>query len=265
MNLKQIQEEMQNKFKASQQVLSFEEYCNFVSKNSVSQVRGSAEYAADMMDHYGNIFDKKVVGNKSVQKHIYQALRTFSRLGMNHRLILLHGPNGSAKSTIVSALMDGMENYSHTLEGALYTFSWIFPVDRVVRGSLGIRGDADRKSSPIQSYATLNEEDIACIIPSELKDHPLLLLPLEAREKFLKDLDLPSKFEVPQRLKLGGLSHRDQSIFQALLTNYQGDYSQVLKHIRVERFYLSRVYRSGFGEHRTTNACGCAIPDAHDE
>lgn len=96
---------------------------------------------------------------------------------MNHRLILLHGPNGSAKSTIVSALMERLEKYSQTPEGALYTFSWIFPVDRVVRGSLGIRSDAERKASPLQSYAALSEEEIACIIPSELKDHPLLLLP----------------------------------------------------------------------------------------
>ncbi len=244
MNLKQIQDEIQKKFKASQQLLSFDEYCKLVSKNAVAQVRGTAAYTADMMDHFG-IFSEKVIGNQGVQTHIYQALRAFSRLGMNHRLILLHGPNGSAKSTIISAVMERLEKYSHLPEGALYTFSWIFPIDRIVRGSLGIHGDADRKSAPLQSYASLSEEDIACIIPSELKDHPLLLLPIEVRENFFKDLDLPHHFEIPSRLKQGGLSHRDQTIFQALLTNYQGDYSQVLKHIRVERFYLSKVYRSG--------------------
>jgi predicted Ser/Thr protein kinase len=244
MDLKQIQEEIQKNFKSSQQLLSFDEYCNLVAKNPVSQIRGSSGYAADMMDRFG-ICSEKVVGNESVQNHIYQALRTFSRLGMNHRLILLHGPNGSAKSTIVAAIMERLESYSHLPEGALYSFSWVFPVDRVVRGSLGIRNDSDKKSTQLQSYANLSEEEISCIIPSELKDHPLLLLPLESREKFWKSLDLPSNFEIPQRLKQGGLSHRDQTIFQALLTNYQGDYAQVLKHIRVERFYLSKVYRSG--------------------
>lgn len=252
MDLKQIQDEIQKKFKSSQQLLSFDQYCDLVKKNPVAQIRGSAGYTADMMDHYGvneakksfKIFNDKVVGNESVQTHIYQALRAFSRLGMNQRLILLHGPNGSAKSTIVSSLMDGLENYSHTAEGALYSFSWVFPVDKVVRGSLGLR-DGDRKSSSMQSYASLAEDEIACIIPSELKDNPLLLFPLELREKYWADLDLPANFEIPKRLRQGGLSHRDQTIYHALLTNYQGDYSQVLKHIRVERFYLSKVYRSG--------------------
>ena len=244
MDLKKIQEEIQKEFKTSQQLLSFDDYCKLLNENAAAQIRGSAGYTADMMDYFG-IYSEKVVGNEAVQNHIYQALRAFSQLGLNHRLILLHGPNGSAKSTIVSALMERMEKYSHLPEGALYTFSWVFPIDRIIRGSLGIRGDAERKSTPLQSYATLHEEDIACIIPSELKDHPLLLLPLEAREKYFKDLDLPEHFEIPQRLKQGGLSHRDQTIFQALLTNYQGDYAQVLKHIRIERFYLSKVYRSG--------------------
>ena len=244
MNLKQIQEEIQKNFKSSQQLLSFDEYCSLVSKNPASQIRGSAAYTADMMDG-SNVFANKVVGNEEVQKHIYQSLRAFSRIGMNHRLILLHGPNGSAKSTIVAAMMDGLEKYSHQAEGALYSFSWIFPVDRVVRGSLGIRGESERKATPLQSFATLTDEEIACIIPSELKDHPLLLLPLAERQQFFKELDLPQNFEIPSRIKQGGLSHRDQSIFQALLSNYHGDYAQVLKHIRVERFYLSKVYRSG--------------------
>jgi serine protein kinase len=261
MDLKKIQEEIQKNFMANQQIMTFEEYLKLVSDNPATQVRGSAFYAADMMDHFGatetkkpdthhsqksyKIFSDKVVGNEGVQNQIYQALRAFSRLGMNHRLILLHGPNGSAKSTIINAIMEGLEKYSHRHEGALYSFSWVFPIDRVVRGSLGIRGDSEKKPGSHQSYATLTEDEIACIIPSEMKDHPLLLLPLEVREKYFKDLDLPSHLVIPQRLKEGGLSHRDQAIFQALLTSYQGDYAQVLKHIRVERFYLSRVYRTG--------------------
>jgi predicted Ser/Thr protein kinase len=251
-DLKKIQEELQKNFKANQLLLNFEEYLQLIAKNPIQQIRGSAGYSADMLDHFGThnkksfkIFDHKLVGNEGVQNQIYQALRAYSRLGMNHRLILLHGPNGSAKSTIISALMEGLEKYSHLPEGALYSFSWVFPVDRVIRGSLGIRGDDDRKSSPLKSYANLSEEEISCIIPSEMKDHPLLLLPIEVREQFFKDLDLPEKFAIPKRLKDGGLSHRDQAIFQALLTSYHGDYAQVLKHIRVERFYLSKVYRSG--------------------
>src|SRR3954449_13576897 len=44
--------------------------------------------------------------------------------GTEKRVILLHGPVGSAKSTIVRLLKKGTEEYSRTPDGALYTFSW---------------------------------------------------------------------------------------------------------------------------------------------
>ena len=42
-------------------------------------------------------------------------------------MILLHGPVGSSKSTIARLLKKGMEEYSRTPEGALYTFDWVLP------------------------------------------------------------------------------------------------------------------------------------------
>src|SRR5207253_1525408 len=45
--------------------------------------------------------------------------------GTERRVILLHGPVGSSKSTIVRLLKKGLEEYSRTPEGALYTFSWV--------------------------------------------------------------------------------------------------------------------------------------------
>ena len=45
--------------------------------------------------------------------------------GTERRVILLHGPVGSSKSTIVRLLKKGLEDYSRTPEGALYTFSWV--------------------------------------------------------------------------------------------------------------------------------------------
>jgi predicted Ser/Thr protein kinase len=247
MNLSEISETIKQGFKENVQIQSFEEYLKMFEASPRIQSRGTAEYAADMMDHYGksnggfNIFKNKVIGLEKVQNQIYQILRAFSHLGINNRLVLLHGPNGSAKSTLISSVMEGMSDYSREKEGALYSFSWIFPIDKITRGSLGIRGDQEKKSSQISSFAYLSDDEIACIIPSELRDHPLLLIPGEQRNAFLKNHDS----NVPERLKNGGLSHRDQLIYQALLTSYQGDYAQILKHIRVERFYLSKIYRTG--------------------
>ena len=44
--------------------------------------------------------------------------------GPEKRIILLHGPVGSSKSTIARLLKKGIERYSRTPEGALYTYEW---------------------------------------------------------------------------------------------------------------------------------------------
>src|SRR6186997_220879 len=47
--------------------------------------------------------------------------------GTERRVILLHGPVGSAKSTIVRQLKRGLEAYSRTPDGALFTYRWELP------------------------------------------------------------------------------------------------------------------------------------------
>src|SRR5213082_1493940 len=47
--------------------------------------------------------------------------------GTEKRVILLHGPVGSSKSTIARLLKKGMEAYSRTDDGRLYTFEWHVP------------------------------------------------------------------------------------------------------------------------------------------
>src|SRR5438876_4884984 len=44
--------------------------------------------------------------------------------GTEKRVILLHGPVGSSKSTIVRLLQKGLEEYSRTPDGSAFTFSW---------------------------------------------------------------------------------------------------------------------------------------------
>src|SRR5919197_5173658 len=45
--------------------------------------------------------------------------------GPEKRVILLHGPVGSSKSTIARLLKKGLERYSASPEGALFTFKWV--------------------------------------------------------------------------------------------------------------------------------------------
>ena len=244
MELQSLAQAVKDEFKANQQILSFADFLKLIDAKPKTHLRASAQYAADMLAHFGQngevykIFDQKVIGLERVQHQIEQILSAFAKLGTNNRLILLHGPNGSAKSTLISAFMEGMGAYSRVNEGALYTFSWIFPVDKITRGGLGLH--TERKVGKTASYAELADDDIACIIPSELRDHPILLIPTELRAKMFQKHD----FRVPERLR-AGLSHRDHLIYQALLNSYHGDFDEVMKHIRVERFYLSKVYREG--------------------
>src|SRR5438093_3994981 len=47
--------------------------------------------------------------------------------GTEKRVILLHGPVGSSKSTIARLLKRGAEEYSRAPEGALFTYEWHMP------------------------------------------------------------------------------------------------------------------------------------------
>ena len=44
--------------------------------------------------------------------------------GTERRVLLLHGPVGSSKSTLARLLKKGLERYSRVDEGSLYSFAW---------------------------------------------------------------------------------------------------------------------------------------------
>ncbi len=141
--------------------------------------------------------------------------------GTEKRVILLHGPVGSSKSTIVRLLKKGLEEYSRAPEGALYTFSWNLekklPDGTVVK----------------EIYQTPMNED------------PLLLIPEEVREKVFTDLCPPdSGFTIPTR---GDLCPASRLIFREMMTEYKGDFARVMQHVRVKRLLLSEKDRIGIG------------------
>lgn len=131
-------------------------------------------------------------------------------------------------------------------EGALYTFSWIFPIDNYLKGTVGL--NTEIKSKTLDTYAYIDDKDISAILSSDLKDHPLLLIPIEQRKKLIDESfsDSPDILESLQKSYLynGELSKRNKMIFEALLKNYQGNYLEVYKHIRVERFFIDRQLSS---------------------
>jgi len=261
-----IDQAVKKEFDANRRILSFDEYIALLREQPQQQTRGSARYVLDMMDYFGttplqpnqrfNVFDfpidgiaPKIVGQEWVQNQIYRALKAFSRQGLNNKLILLHGPNGSAKSSIIHAMMQGLERYSKEPEGAAYSFNWIFPVERYTKGAMGMNTYTAQKD-PLTSYAKLSDDEIAARIPCELKDHPLLLVPQEQRKNFLSKLigaELTDELwsSLPHYLTRGDLCHRCKQISDALLIGNNGDFRKLLMHAQVERIYFARRYRKG--------------------
>ena len=242
-----------------QTVMSFDEYMKMFEKLPHKELRTSGIYLKEMFDYFGRnedgsfkLFNREhalapsVHGHRRVQKRIYNFLQNFVEEGYNNKFILLVGPNGSAKSSLVKKIMLATEDYSQTDEGSLYTFSWVFPIDQYTKGSVGLSGKISEKQD---TYAYLDDKDISAIINSELKDNPLLLIPIKTRQKMIEDAfkDDSIKLESIKKSYLynGDLSNRNRMIFDALLKSYKGDYQEVFKHIRVERLFINRRYSSG--------------------
>ncbi len=133
--------------------------------------------------------------------------------GPERRVLLLHGPVGSSKSTIVRLLKKGLEAYSRTTEGALYTFAW-----------------------------KIDGEEI----PSPMNEEPLLLLPKDARNKVLAHLQ--KKARTSYRLRQDfDLSPVSRYYLETLLKRYDGDFEKVLSHVVVKRLVISEKDRVGIG------------------
>lgn len=252
-------EEVNNQEEHFEEIFSFDEYMKIFEDNPKRELRTTGHYLKDMFDFFGKddlghfkLFKREhpdspqVAGQFEVQEKIYKQLINFTEEGFNNKFILLIGPNGSSKSSLIKKVMKNLEDYSRVDNGSLFTFSWIFPIDQYTKGSLGLSSKQIEKH--LHSYAHLEDNEISAIMNSELKDHPILLIPLKTRQKLIeKFITNPDQLESIKQSYLynGDLSKRNRLIFDALLKNYKGSYEQVLKHIRVERFYIDKRYSVG--------------------
>jgi len=138
--------------------------------------------------------------------------------GTERRILLLHGPVGSSKSTIARLLKKGLEYYSRLDEGALYTFTWEMP-------------DADGKT--VAHRCPMHED-------------PLKLIPIEARRDVLATLN--EDLDEGMRLVIdGALDPFCRKMYDDLLLQYDGNWRKVLDHVKVRRLILSEKDRIGIG------------------
>jgi predicted Ser/Thr protein kinase len=269
--LRAICSRVSEEFQSKRRVLSFAEYLELFIADPVRHSRDASAYVRGAFDHYGkreverpwgkstwyNLFDlpwldraearrESLVGQEKVQGELYRVLSNFVREGRPNRLPVLHGPNGSAKSTIAACLMRALEHYSTLDEGALYRFHWVFPNRNTLRGSIGF-GDAAERAQDTASFAHLPEDKIDSRLFVEVRDHPLFLVPQLQRQDLLERICKSKDILEPltQRTLRGQLSHKNKEVFEALLSSYEGDLEQVLRHVQVERYFISRHYRCG--------------------
>jgi serine protein kinase len=270
-DLDRIVDGVREAFAVGQRVLSFQEYLTLYATDPARHGRDASRYLRDMFDHYGttvvdkpwgkrtrfNLFDlpfgegstrrERLVGQEDVQGEIYRILSNFGREGRPNKLILLHGPNGSSKSTIALCLMRALEDYSTLDEGAAYRFHWVFPSAKTIKSRIGFRDDGTGRPSGDESFAFLEDELIDAKLNCEIRDHPLFLLPPEARRAVMERAYAAKAVSEPPPdwLQRGRLSHKSQQVYEALLNSYRGDLKQVLRHVVVERYFISRRYRVG--------------------
>jgi predicted Ser/Thr protein kinase len=259
-------------------ILTFQEYLDSFALSPRSHIRDSATYIKEMFQFFGTretdnnsiadirfkLFDlgteagDPIIGGENVQMDIFNTLTYFQRQGAASKLIVLHGPNGSSKSSTIDAISHAMQNYSRTQEGVVYRFNWIFPTDKTATptaagesGPIGFGKESAYHDNGKISYARTDESKISSKIISEYKENPIYLIPMPHREEVIREAISKSEgidkndVEIPPHILKNGLSKRNQQIFENLLNAYQGDIVKVFRHVQIERFYYSKQYRVG--------------------
>ncbi|MBU0637673.1 MAG: serine protein kinase [Planctomycetes bacterium] len=218
---------------------NFDEYLDLVVANPLL-ARNAFQRVYDMVLHFGTakytylkqdyvhykFFDDPIDGGTDA---IYGLDSPLMRLvdffksaaqgyGTDRRILLLHGPVGSSKSTIVRLLKKGLEYFSELDEGALYSFCWKIPA----------------------------EDGTTELYPCPMHEEPLKLIPRRARQRVLAQLndDLPED----RRVRVDGdLDPFCRRMFEDLLIRYAGDWHKVVEHVAVRRVILSEKDRCGVG------------------
>lgn len=162
--------------------------------------------------------------------------------GTERRVLLLHGPVGSSKSTICRGLKRGLEEYSRKQEGAWYTYKWV---------NLPVVEDND-------GPALYTSKEDTC----PMNDNPIKLMPVDSniqnnmRQNFLNELNSILRESLPEEEKNssytlgmeGDLNPRCKLYMDELLKRYNGDWEAVVNnHIRVVRKIHSETDRIGIG------------------
>lgn len=199
---------------------------------------------------------------KPLEKLVHILKAGAARYGQERRIILLHGPVGSSKSTIARLLRKGIAAYTRSNSGKVYTHSWFVEKNsdayEEIRYTFGLVDDHDQNFIA----CPLHEDPLKLLPPDVLNafthrlnatkvhmtDEQMELLPLEQRTRSTgHERD---RFPEERILLEGELCPLCRFVWRTLLRRYDGDWKQVLKrHVRVERLIFSEIDRIGIGSY----------------
>lgn len=135
--------------------------------------------------------------------------------GTERRVLLLHGPVGSSKSTIARLLKKGLEQYSKTDEGMIFSYSW--------------KGEGNTWQK------------------CPMHEDPLHLVPMELRPELLRSLNEERGRDAIQVTLQGDMCPFCRQMYNERLAKYDGDWHRMLEEIKVYRLILSEQDRIGIG------------------
>src|SRR5262249_7737255 len=135
--------------------------------------------------------------------------------GTERRVLLLHGPVGSSKSTIARLLKKGLEQDSKTDEGMSFSFAW--------KGEGGTWPNGP------------------------MHEDPLHLVPQELRPALLARLNESRKDPQHEVLIQGELCPFCRQMYNERLAKYDGDWNRMLEEVKAYRLILSEQDRIGIG------------------
>jgi serine protein kinase len=134
--------------------------------------------------------------------------------GTERRVLLLHGPVGSSKSTIARLLKKGLEQYSKADGGLLFSFAW--------KGENG------------QWHKCPMHEEPLHLVPHELR--PALVARLNANRR--------GDYEIQVH---GEMCPFCRQMHNERLAKHDGDWHRMLEEVKVYRLILSEQDRIGIG------------------
>jgi serine protein kinase len=237
-----------DQFQKLNEEMSFSEYLSLVySKPKLA--RTAYQYLYDMIMSKGtkkieryrktyihyNFFDNSEIPIFGLEETLHQLVQFFrgaaGGYGPERRVLLLHGPVGSSKSTILRCIKRGLEKYSLSDDGAWYTFKWV-----------------NLPTGKEDGIYTQAEDE------SPMHEDPLKLLPPEIRKQFVLELNeiylqqtLEKEKNSAYKLSVEGeLDPRSKKFMKELLLRYKGDWQKIVEeHIRVIRKTHSETDRMG--------------------